>query len=285
VRAHPRLVSTDYFQTMGIPLVRGRAFTRHDAESSAPVVIINEAAVRRYWPAENPIGRRISLGAADDWREIVGVVGDTRHEGLDADADPAAYLPQQQSFTSLGAGFERTITLVVRTSGDVAAMSSTIRAAVAAIDSQVPIGLVRPMDEVIGDTIAPQRMNFVLVSVFAAVALILTAAGLYGVMAYLVAQRTKEIGVRMALGATRAQVLALVLREAGTMTLLGIAIGIGGALLLTRSMTSLLFGVSAANPVIYLSMSLLLAAVSLLAVAVPSSRATRVDPLSALRDS
>ena len=135
----------------------------------------------------------------------------------------------------------------------------------------------------IGESVAPRRLNFVLVSAFAAVALILTAAGLYGVMAYLVMQRTKEIGVRMALGATRAQVLGLVLREAGAMTLLGIAIGVGGALLLTRSMTSMLFGVSAADPLVYLSMSLLLAAVALLAIAVPASRATHVDPLAALR--
>ena len=158
------------------------------------------------------------------------------------------------------------------------------RTAVSNVDAQVPIGFVRRMDDLIGDSIAPRRFNFVLVSAFAAIALILTAAGLYGVMSYLVAQRTRELGVRMVLGATRGQVLRLVLREAGSMTLVGIAVGVGGALLLTRSMTSMLFGVSAANPLIYVSMSLLLALVSLLAIAVPSSRATRVDPLSALRD-
>jgi ABC-type antimicrobial peptide transport system permease subunit len=231
------------------------------------------------------MGQRISIGATDDWREIVGVVGDTRHEGLDADADPAAYLPQRQRFVSLGAGFARTATLVVRTNGDAAWAAPLIRTAVAHVDAQVPIGLVRAMDDLIGDSVAPRRLNFVLVSAFAAVALILTAAGLYGVMSYLVAQRTREIGVRMALGASRRQVLALVLREAGTMTLFGMGLGIAGALALTRSMTAMLFGVSAANPLIYASMSLLLAAVALLAVAVPASRATRVDPLLALRDS
>ena len=285
VRVHPRLISTSYFQTMGIPLVRGRGFNDHDAETSVNVAIVNDAAARRYWPNEDPIGQRISIGAEDDWREIVGVAGDTRHEGLDADTDPAAYLPQRQRFVSLGNGFERTATLVIRTTGDVASAAPQIRTAVANVDAQVPIGLVRQMDDLIADSVAPRRLNFLLVSAFAAVALMLTAAGLYGVMAYLVAQRTKEIGVRMALGATRAQVLQLVLREAGTMTLLGIAIGVGGGLLLTRSMTSLLFGVSAADPLIYLAMSLLLAAVSLLAIAIPSSRATRIDPLSALRDS
>ena len=285
VRVHPRLVSTGYFQTMRIPLVRGRGFNDHDAEGSVNVAIINEAAARRYWPNEDPIGQRISIGAEDDWREIVGVAGDTRHEGLDADADPAAYLPQRQRFVSLGNGFERTATLVIRSSGDAASVAPLIRTAVANVDSQVPIGLVRQMDDLIGESIAPRRLNFVLVSAFAAVALVLTAAGLYGVMSYLVTQRTREIGVRMALGATRRQVLALVLREAGSMTLLGVGLGVAGALVLTRSMTTMLFGVSAANPLVYLSMSVLLAAVALLAIAVPSSRATRVDPLAALRES
>jgi ABC-type antimicrobial peptide transport system permease subunit len=186
---------------------------------------------------------------------------------------------------SLGNGFERTATLVIRTTGDVASVAPLIRTAVANIDSQVPIGLVRQMDDLIGDSIAPRRLNFVLVSAFAVVALVLTAAGLYGVMSYLVTQRTREIGVRMALGATRGQVLALILRDAGSMTLLGIGSGVAGALVVTRSMTTMLFGVSAANPLVYLSMSLLLSAVALVAVAVPSSRATRIDPLSALRDS
>jgi putative ABC transport system permease protein len=284
VRAHPRIVSTDYFSTMAIRLVRGRAFTDHDTESSGDVVAINEAAARRYWPNEDPLGQRISLGAPAEWREIVGVVGDTRHEGLDADADPAAFLPQRQRFSNLGAGFERTMTLVIRTGGDLAALTSYVRTSVAEVDPQLPIGLVRPMDEMIAESVAPRRLNFVLVSAFALVALVLTAAGLYGVMAYLVTQRTREIGVRMALGASRLQVLGLVLRQAGAMTLVGIAIGVAGALLLTRSMTLLLFGVSAADPLVYVGVSALLAAVALLAVAVPSSRATRIDPLVALRE-
>src|SRR5262249_35150829 len=148
VRAHPRVVSTAYFQTLGIPLVHGRLFTDRDAESTGNVVIINDAAARRYWPAGNPIGTRISLGQTDDWREIVGVVGDTRHEGLDADAEPAAYLPQHQVFTSLGTGFERTLTIVVRSVGDAASVTAAIRTAAAAVDPQVPIGAVRSMNDV-----------------------------------------------------------------------------------------------------------------------------------------
>ena len=285
VRLHPRIVSTEYFQTMGIPLVRGRAFTGRDTQFTPNVVVINEAAARRYWPNEDPIGQRISLGATDDWRQVVGIVGDTRHEGLDAETDPAGYLPQHQVFLSLGNGFERTMTVVARTSGDAASMTSVLRTAVASIDPQLPIGLVRPMDDLIGDSIAPRRLNFVLVSAFAFVALVLTAAGLYGVMAYIVAQRTREIGVRMALGATRRQVLGMMFRQAGMMTAVGIGLGVGGALLLTRWMQSLLFGVSAADPLVYLGVSALLAAVAIVAIAVPSSRATRIDPLLALRDS
>jgi ABC-type antimicrobial peptide transport system permease subunit len=160
-----------------------------------------------------------------------------------------------------------------------------IRTAVKQVDAQVPIGIVRQMDDVIGDSVAPRRLNFLLVSAFAAVAVILTAAGLYGVMSYLVTQRTREIGVRMALGASRASVLGLMLRQAGTMMILGIGIGVAGALALTRSLASLLFGVTASDPAIYAGVSLLLAVVALLAIAVPSSRATRIDPLAALRDS
>jgi putative ABC transport system permease protein len=284
LRAHPRIVSTDYFRTLAIPLLRGRDFNDRDSEASPKVVIVNDAAARRYWPGEEPIGQRISLGAEDDWREIVGVVADTRHEGLDADADPAAFLPQHQRFTSLGNGFERVITLVIRSTADVGSTMAMLRTAVAGIDAKLPIGMATPMEEVIGETVAPRRLTFALVSLFAIVALALTAAGLYGVMAYIVTQRTREIGVRMALGATRAQVLTMMLRQGGAITTVGIGLGVGGALLLTRSMTSLLFGVSAADPLVYAAVSVLLAAVALIAVAVPSSRATRIDPLLALRD-
>ena len=163
---------------MGIPLVRGREFKAHDADGSGDVVVVNEAAARRYWPNEDPIGQRISIGAEADWREIVGVVGDTRHEGLDADADPAAYLPQHQRFESLGAGFERAATLVIRASGDAASVAPLIRTAVANVDPQVPIGLVRQMDELIGDLIAPRRLHSWSVRVCRWSRLVLTAASL-----------------------------------------------------------------------------------------------------------
>jgi len=188
-------------------------------------------------------------------------------------------------FTSLGFGFERVITIIVRTSADAASITASLRAAAAGVDPQVPIGAVRSMADLIGESVAPRRLNFMLVSSFAVVALVLTAAGLYGVMAYIVAQRTREIGVRMALGATKGQVLGMMFRQAGAMTAAGIGLGIGGALVMTRSMTSLLFGVSTADPLIYVGVSTILALVALAAIAVPSSRATRVDPLTALRES
>jgi putative ABC transport system permease protein len=283
VRAHPRMVSADYFSTMGIPLLRGRTFTDADSESSPAVVVINDAAARRFWPTSDPIGQRISLGDPARWMEIVGVVGDIRHQGLDADANPEAYMPNRQRFAALGNGLARGMSLVVRSDLDRASIARLVRAAVAAVDAQQPVGLVQPMEELIADSVAPRRLNFVLVTAFAGVALALTAAGLYGVMAYLVTQRRREIGVRMALGASSGQVIGLMLRQAGAMTAIGILVGIVGALALTRSMTSLLFGVSATDPSIYVAVSALLAIVALAAVAIPSLRAARVDPLVALR--
>jgi putative ABC transport system permease protein len=283
VRAHPRIVSPDYFATMGVPLVRGRVFTDRDNADARDVVVINEAAARRFWPGDDPIGDRISLGAPVRWMEIVGIVGDIRHEGLDAEANPEAYMPFQQGFIALGTGLVRGMSLVVRTSADASAMAPVIRTAVAGVDDQQPVGLIRPMDALIAQSVAPRRLNLLLLSAFALVAVVLTASGLYGVMAYLVTQRTREIGVRMALGASRASVLALMLRQAGAMTLTGIGVGLVGAYVLARYLASLLFGVSASDPTVYLTVSVLLAVVAFAAIVIPSLRATRVDPLSALR--
>jgi putative ABC transport system permease protein len=176
------------------------------------------------------------------------------------------------------------LTLVVRTPSDAASIAPMLKAAVAALDPDQAVGTVQPMDRLIADSVAARRLNLWLVSAFAALALALTAAGLYGVMAYLVAQRTHEIGVRMALGASRAAVLAMMLRQVGLLTTIGIAVGLGGALVLTRWLASLLFGVSARDPLVYSGVSVVLALVALAAVAVPSSRAARVDPLLALRE-
>jgi predicted permease len=283
VRAHPRLVSEDYFAAMGIPLIEGRPFTRRDDGTAGNVVIVNEAAARRYWPGEAPLGHQISLGEPTRWMTVVGIVGNVRHDSLDAEPQPEAYIPQAQGFTALGTMLERTMTIVLWADAEPAVLAPLIRGVVRSIDPHQPVGVVLPMDELIARSVAPRRLNYVLLATFALVAVALTAAGLYGVMAYLVGQRTREIGVRMALGATRRQVLALVLGQAGSMALAGIGIGIAGALALTRVLASLLFGVSATDPLIYTTVSGVLALVVLISVAVPSSRATRVDPIVALR--
>jgi putative ABC transport system permease protein len=281
VRAHPRLVTPGYLAMMGVPLVRGRFFTARDADGAPPVVIINEAAARRFWPDEDPIGKRIgfNIGPEPRLREIVGIVGDIKHAGLDADSNPEAYLPHlQTNFFS-----PASMNVVVRSASGAAIVAPLLRAAVAELDKDQPLGVIRSLDDLIAGSVAPRRLNLVLLVGFAAVALTLTAFGLYGVMAYLVAQRTREIGVRMALGATRSSVLQLVLRQAGVMALAGIAIGLVGALALTRFLATLLFGVSTTDPIVYAAVAALLSVVALLAVAIPSARATRVDPLSALR--
>ncbi len=283
VRAHPRVVSSDYFQAMGIPLVRGRVFTDRDTADATTVAIINQSAVKRFWPGMNPIGERISVGDPARWREIVGVVGDIKHDGLDAETTPEVYMPFQQEFTALGTALIRGLSVVVRTSADESAMAPLMRSAVAGVDNQQPVGQIRTMDDLIAQSVAPRRLNLMLLAVFALVAVTLTAAGLYGVMAYLVTQRTREIGVRMALGATPSSVLGLVLRQAGVMTSAGILIGLAGAYALARYLASLLFNVSAADPMVYAAVSLVLAIVAFLAIVIPCSRATRVDPLTALR--
>jgi putative ABC transport system permease protein len=284
VRARPRFISPGYFATLGIPLVRGRTFTDRDAAGAPDAVIINAAAARRYWPDEDPLGRRIDITFADQprWFQIVGIVGDVKHASLEQDTDPEAYMPYGQAPFR---GNARRLAIVVRTPAPLAAMAPRLRSAVTELDRNQPIGQVSAMEDVISASVAPRRLNLWLVGAFALVALVLTAAGLYGVMSYLVAQRTREIGVRMALGASPASVLMLMLRQAGRMMVLGIGIGVAGALALTRTLGSLLFGVTPSDPAIYAGVSLLLTVVALLAVAIPSSRAAGIDPLSALRDS
>jgi putative ABC transport system permease protein len=285
VRAYPRVVSSDYFSTLGIQLIRGRVFTDHDDRDAVPVALINETAARRYWPNEDPIGRRISLGGETRWMEIVGIVGDVRHMGLDVETEPDVFIPMRQGFTQLGGGLGRSLTLMIRTAGDPLAAAPAVRAVVAGVDPQQPLGMMRKMDDLIAESVGARRLNFVLVSAFALVALLLTAAGLYGVMAYLVTERTREIGVRMALGASPRQVVAMVLGQAGVMMALGIGIGIAGAVALSRAIASLLFGVSALDPRIYVAVTFVLAVVALCAAFVPSLRATHIDPLIAMRDS
>ena len=282
VRAHPRLVSPAYLQTMGIELVSGRYFEDRDAVSREDVVILNQAAVRRFWPDEDALGQRISFSSDEPrWLTIVGVVDDIKHRGLEADSNPEAYLPfLQSSFTDQA----RTMTLVVRSAGPPLALAGVIRAALAAADPDQPVPTVRAMVDLIADSVAPRRLNLGLLLAFAFLALALTAEGLYGVMAYLVLQRTREIGVRVALGASPGHVMGLVLGQLGLLAFTGIALGLPLALAFSRLVASQVFGVAPTEPALYLATSGLLLAVALVAALVPVRRALRVEPVVALRE-
>ncbi len=277
-----RVVRTGYFRTMGIELLQGRDFEVRDSFSATPVVIINETLARKHFPNQNPLGRRINPSFAVDergvlWREIIGVVRDVRHASLSEEAGEEVYATHSQATFN-------TISIVARTSNDPHSLISAARKEVAALDKDLPVYAVKTLEEYLASSVAQPRFNTLLLSLFAGLALILTAVGHYGVMAYSVAQRTHEIGVRVALGAQTRDVLGLVIRRGMALTLAGMAIGFAGAFALTRVMADFLFGVSATDPLTFGAIALLLAVVALLACYVPARRATKVDPMIALRN-
>ena len=276
------MTEPDYFRTMGIPLLQGRDFNDHDDHSSTPVVIVSDKFARQFFPGENPIGKRIHPGIStwndedSTMREIIGVVADIHNRALNADPKPVYYLPQSQvPFTELA--------MVVKTSNDPHALISSATREVQAMDSELPVFSVKTMDEYVSSSVAAPRFNTTLLSIFAAVALVLTIIGLYGVMSYSVAQRTNEIGIRMALGAQTRDVLGMIVKDGVKIVGIGLLLGIGGALLLTRLLETLLFGVTTRDPVTFLFIAALLSLVAMLACCIPAFRATRVDPLEALR--
>ena len=277
-----RFVTPNYFSTMGIPLLSGRDFTRRDLPDTQPVAIVNNAFARKFWPNGNAMGKRISFSANNPkWYEIVGVVGNVKHRGLDIADSPEIYIPAFQPL--FAGGNVPSLYLAVRTVNDPAAVANTMRSEVAAIDRDQPVASLMTMDQRISDSVAPRRFNMFLLGLFATLALVLAAIGIYGIMAFSVVQRTHEIGVRMALGASTSDVLKLILRNGFKLALIGIVVGLLVAFAATRVLSTLLFGVSATDPTIFLIDALLLALVALAACLVPAMRATKIDPLISLR--
>jgi putative ABC transport system permease protein len=274
------VVTPGYFPAMRIPLRAGRVFDERDDANAPKVIVVNETLARKVFAGQDPVGRHVTIWRDEKFpRQVVGVVGDTKPSSLDAAEAPQMYVPHAQD-----AGWGG-LSLAVRArgGGDPSALAPLLREEVRALDRQLPVYDVKTMAKVWADSTAYRRVTMFLMAGFAAAALLLAGVGLYGVLSYTVAQRTHEIGIRMALGARGSDVLRLVVRQGMLLTLAGLGVGLAGALLLTRLMTGLLYGVSAADPVVYALVSLLLAAVALLACLVPARRATKVDPMIALR--
>jgi putative ABC transport system permease protein len=257
-------------------LIAGREFNERDNENSPKVVIISEATARRYFPNEDPIGKRIGNGRPDGWREIVGVTADVKHFGLNQDARASMFFPHRQQPS-------RGMFVVARTAADPTSLTSALRGAVAAMDKNLAVSNISDMEEITAQSIGQERFTLLLLSIFAALALLLSMAGIYGVMSYAVAQRTREIGVRMALGAEAGNVLRLVIGQGMLLALIGVGIGLAGSLALSRLMKTMLFGVSATDRLTFISVGALLALVALVACYVPARRASKVDPMIALR--
>jgi putative ABC transport system permease protein len=278
-RAFFRNISPNYFQAMGIPLRQGRPFADSDNKDAPPVVIINEAAVRRFYPTEDPLGKRFKQGRAESknpWLTVVGIVGGVSHTALGVASQPEVYLPFQQS---PGAS----ITLVARTKSDPRSMAGIVRREVSMLDRNLPVSNIKFMDEIVAASVSQPRVYALLLAIFAVLALILAAIGIYGVISYTVTQRTHEIGIRMALGAQTRDVLGLIIKQGMALALVGIFLGLLVSLALTRVLASQLYGVSSTDPWTFSAISLLLMLVAIIACYIPALRATKLDPLIALR--
>ena len=288
------LINPDYFQTFGIPVRQGRSFAAEDKSNSQLVAIINETLAARFFPNENPVGKTIWMGPPENLlppedqtpanranrRTIVGVVSDVKGSSLNRLTSAQVYAPLTQYRRE---GWSNSLMLAVQTTTTPEALTSAIREQVRGLDPDQPITSVKTMDQLLGRTLSEAKFSLLLFGLFAALALVLAAIGIYGVMATTVTQRTHEIGLRVALGAQKHDVLRLIVRQGMMPVLIGVAIGLASAIALTRLMTTLLFGVSATDPVTLVLITLLLAAVALLACYLPARRATKVDPMIALR--
>jgi predicted permease len=272
-------ISVDYFRAVGVPLLKGRLFSEQDSRNSPRVAIINQTLARRFWPSEDPIGKRFRFGfqkPTDPWISVVGVVGDMRRDGL-------TRVPVSQAFLPLTQDPARGMDFVVRAASDPLTLAAAVRSAIGSVDKTVPVFNVSTLDEQLHEQTAPMRLETALLSAFATLAMLLAAIGIYGITRYSVAQRTHEIGVRMALGAKRVDVLTLVVGQALQLTLAGVGIGLFGAVALTRFLSSLLYEVKSTDLSTYVIVSLTLTAVALIACHIPARRATKVDPMVALR--
>ena len=274
MNADARVAGGQYFQAMEIPLRSGRFFSEEDVAGRPAVVIVDEFMAEQLWPGRDAVGKRIHMVESNEpWLTVVGVVGRAKHESLDSDPRIAFYLPQTQ-YPS------RAMTLVVRgqAGGDPSALSPAVKKALRGIDPDLPMYSVRTMSERVAESLARRRFSMFLLGLFAAFALALATIGIYGVMAYLVNQGTREIGIRMALGATQREILRLVVFQGMTLAISGVIIGLAAASVFTRLMRSLLFGINASDPATFGTIALLLTVVALLATYVPAKRAARVDP-------
>jgi len=279
--AQNRWVSPGYFSSMGIPLLQGREFTEHDKSGGQGVTVIDETLARRHFPNQNPLGAHLRFFERDF--EIVGVVGAVKHNGLEDEPTPTLYAPLAQVPASNLAFLASNMSLAVRTGVDPLALQTAVRREIQAVDGEVPASSLKTMEQFLASAVAPRRFNLLLLVIFAGAALVLAATGMYGVISYLVTQRTHEIGVRLALGATPRDVLRLIVGQGMTLAIAGVFVGLIAALVVTRVMASLLFEVSATDPATFGAVTLILTGVALGACLVPARRSTRVDPMVALR--
>jgi predicted permease len=283
-----RLLSPQFMRAIGIPVLRGREFTDSDTATSAPVVLVSESMARQFWPNEDPIGKRLTLTFFPKTvREVVGIVGDVKDRGLD-NQDPVStlYWPIAQFYAPPVWGRFRAIPLelAVRTAAEPASITSAVRNAIHELSPQTPLIDVQTMDEIVAESLSPQRFNMLLLAAFAGLALVLAAVGLYSVVAYATRQRVREIGIRLALGAGRGDVLRGVVLDGLRPTLIGVGIGTAAAIFLSHLMATLIYGVKTTDASTYVAVAALLTTVGLFASIIPAYRATLIDPVRTLRD-